>query len=67
MKFITIKTKFGYDITINIDSIVTFHDSDEMTKIRLVNGEIIEASGFISGLIRKHLSKLGYDNARIGE
>ena len=71
MDYITVKTDSGYDITINVEDIVSFYDAHwdglEKTRISLKNSEYVKTASPISKPLRQYLSRLGYNTARIGE
>ena len=67
MDYITVKTDGGYDITINVEDIVSFYDAAEKTRISLKNSEYVKTASPISKPLRQHLSRLGHNTVRIGE
>ena len=55
------------EITINVDTIVSFRDKDDGTHISLKNQEYVETANQVAADIRRHLTIMGHNMIKVGE
>lgn len=70
MDFITVNQIHGEDIckrTLNINQIVSFYDTEDLTKICMTNGDVIWVRPQISSKIRTYLNSTGNKVGTVGE